>query len=80
MVQQPQNQRPQGLLGNLLGGQGIGGALGFKPDFRDKLAMAIMAGSGDARLTPLVQQRAASMQERKQEAKEQRQLNKDKMR
>ena len=76
MVQQPQNQRPQGLLGNLLGGQGIGGALGFKPDFRDKLAMAIMAGSGDARLTPLVQQRAASMQERKQEAKEQRQLNK----
>lgn len=76
MAQQPQNQRPQGLLGNLLGGQGIGGALGFKPDFSDRLAMAIMAGSGDARLTPLVQQRAASMQGRKEEAKEQRQLNK----
>lgn len=76
MVQQPQNQRPQGLLANLFGGQGIGGALGFSPDFSDRLSMAIMAGSGDARLTPLVQQRAASMQERKEEAKEQRQLNK----
>jgi len=76
MVQQPQNQRPQGLLANLFGGQGIGGALGFSPDFSDRLSMAIMAGTGDARLTPLVQQRAASMQERKEEAKEQRQLNK----
>lgn len=76
MVQQPQNQRPQGLLANLFGGQGIGGALGFSPDFSDRLSMAIMAGTGDERLTPLVQQRAASMQERKEEAKEQRQLNK----
>ena len=76
MVQQPQNQRPQGLLANLFGGQGIGGALGFSPDFSDRLSMAIMAGTGDARLQPLVQQRAASMQERKEEAKEQRQLNK----
>jgi len=74
MAQEP--QKPQGLLGGLLGGQGIGGALGMSDDFRDKLAMAIMAGSGDARLTPLIQQRAARMQERKAEAKEQRQRNK----
>jgi hypothetical protein len=74
MAQEP--QKPQGLLGGLLGGQGIGGALGMSDDFRDKLAMAIMAGSGDARLTPLIQQRAARMQERRGEAKEQRQRNK----
>lgn len=69
-------QKPQGLLGGLLGGQGIGGALGMSDDFRDKLAMAVMAGSGDARLTPLIQQRALSMQERKAEAKLQGQINK----
>ena len=74
MAQEP--QKPQGLLGGLLGGQGIGGALGMSDDFRDKLAMAIMAGSGDPRLTPLIQQRAARMQERRGEAKEQRQRNK----
>jgi len=74
MAQEP--QKPQGLLGGLLGGQGIGGALGMRDDFRDKLAMAIMAGSGDPRLTPLIQQRAARMQERRGEAKEQRQRNK----
>jgi len=74
MAQEP--QQPQGLLGGLLGGQGIGGALGMSDDFRDKLAMTIMAGTGDPRLTPLVQQRAARMQERRVEAKEQRQRNK----
>ena len=76
MAQQPQEQKPQGLLGGLLGGQGIGGALGLSPEFTDKLAMAVMAGTGDARLTPLIQQRAASMKERRGEAKEQRQRNK----
>jgi hypothetical protein len=65
MAQEPQDQKPQGLLGGLLGGQGIGGALGLSPEFSDKLAMAVMAGSGDARLTPLIQQRAQSIQERK---------------
>jgi hypothetical protein len=74
MAQEP--QKPQGLLGGLLGGQGIGGALGMSDDFRDKLAMAIMAGSGDARLTPLIQQRAARMQERKAEAKLEKNINK----
>jgi hypothetical protein len=74
MAQEP--QQPQGLLGGLLGGQGIGGALGMSDDFRDKLAMAVMAGTGDARLQPLIAQRAASLQERRDEAKEQRQRNK----
>ena len=63
MAQEP--QKPQGLLGGLLGGQGIGGALGLSPEFSDKLAMAVMAGSGDARLQPLIAQRALSMQERR---------------
>ena len=74
MAQEP--QKPQGLLGGLLGGQGIGGALGMSDDFRDKLAMAIMAGSGDPRLTPLIQQRAAGMKERREERKLQKGINK----
>jgi len=60
----------------LLGGQGIGGALGLSEDFRDRLAMGIMAGSDPRQFAPLIEQRAASMQERKAEAKEQRQRNK----
>jgi HPt (histidine-containing phosphotransfer) domain-containing protein len=71
-----QTQQSQGLLGGLLGGQGIGGALGLSEDFRDRLAMGIMAGSDPRQFAPLIQQRAASMQERKAEAKEQRQRNK----
>ena len=74
MNQQP--QQSQGLLGGLLGGQGIGSALGLSEDLADKLAIAVMAGTGDPRLTPLVQQRAASMQERKKEAKRSEQTNK----
>lgn len=74
MAQQP--QQSQGLLGGLLGGQGIGGALGLSPEFTDKLAMAVMAGSGDARLTPLIQQRAESLKERKEERKLQKGINK----
>lgn len=80
MAQQPaqmmQDEKPQGLLGGLLGGQGLGQRLGMSQDFTDKLAMAIMAGTGDARLAPLVEQRAASMQERKDEKKLQGQVNK----
>lgn len=75
MAQEPQKQ-PQGLLGGLLGGQGIGGALGLSDDFRDRLAMGIMAGSDPRQFAPLIQQRAASMKERRAEAKEQRQRNK----
>jgi hypothetical protein len=71
-----QTQKPQGLLGGLLGGQGIGGALGMSDDFRDKLKMAILAGTGDARMDPLIEATQARMQERRDEAKEQRQRNK----
>lgn len=74
MAQEP--QKPQGLLGGLLGGQGIGGALGMSDDFRDKLKMAILAGTGDARMDPLIRATQARMQERRGEAKEQRQRNK----
>lgn len=74
MAQEP--QKPQGLLGGLLGGQGIGERLGLSPEFSDKLAMAVMAGSGDARLAPLIQQRAAGMKERKAEAKLEKGINK----
>jgi hypothetical protein len=71
-----QTQKPQGLLGGLLGGQGIGGALGMSDDFRDKLKMAILAGTGDPRMDPLIRATQAQMQERRGEAKEQRQRNK----
>jgi hypothetical protein len=74
MAQEP--QKPQGLLSGLLGGQGIGGALGLSPEFSDKLAMAVMAGTGDARLTPLIQQRAAGIKERRAEAKLEKGINK----
>jgi hypothetical protein len=74
MAQEP--QKPQGLLGGLLGGQGIGERLGLSPEFSDKLAMAVMAGSGDARLQPLIQQRAAGMKERRAETKELKRRNK----
>lgn len=73
MAQEP--QKPQGLLGGLLGGQGIGGALGLSPEFSDKLAMAVMAGTGDARLQPLIAQRAASMKDRRALAKTTAQAN-----
>ena len=77
MFQEQQNQQqPQGLLGGLLGGQGIGGALGLSEDFRDRLAMGIMAGSDPRQFAPLIQQRAASMQERKEERKLQKGINK----
>ena len=74
MAQEP--QKPQGLLGGLRGGQGIGSALGLSPEFSDKLAMAVMAGTGDARLQPLIAQRAASLEERKEERKLQKGINK----
>lgn len=45
MAQQPTQPNAQGFLGGLLGGQGIGGALGLSDDMRDKLRMGILAGS-----------------------------------
>ena len=74
MAQEP--QQPQGLLGGLLGGQGIGGALGMSDDFRDKLKMAILAGTGDARMDPLIRATAARMEERRGEAKLEKGINK----
>jgi len=75
--QQPQQpQQPQGLLGGLLGGQGIGGALGLSDDLRDRLAMGIMAGSDPRQFAPLIQQRAAGMKERKEERRLQKGINK----
>jgi len=63
------------LLGGLLGGQGIGERLGLSPEFSDKLAMAVMAGTGDARLQPLIAQRAASLQERRDKRETQTKAN-----
>ena len=76
MQQAQQPQERQGLLAGLLGGQGLGERLGMSQDFADKLAMAVMAGTGDARMQPLIAQRAAGLQERKAEAKETRLRNK----
>ena len=73
-VEQPQER--QGLLAGLLGGQGLGERLGMSQDFADKLAMAVMAGTGDARMQPLIAQRAAGLQERKAEAKLEKGINK----
>jgi len=73
MAQEP--QQPQGLLGGLLGGQGIGERLGLSPEFSDKLAMAVMAGTGDPSLRPLIVDRAASLQERRDKREAQTKAN-----
>jgi hypothetical protein len=73
MAQEP--QKPQGLLGGLLGGQGIGERLGLSPEFSDKLAMAVMAGTGDPSLRPLIVDRAASLQERRDKREAQTKAN-----
>jgi hypothetical protein len=73
--QQPQ-QQPQGLLGGILGGQGIGGALGLSDDFRDRLKMGILLGSDPQRFAPMVAGIQARGKERRAETKEQRQRNK----
>lgn len=75
-----QTQKPQGLLGGLLGGGSISGSilgkLGMDEDQADRFRMAILAGTGDPSMAPLIQATQARMQERKSEAKEQRQRNK----
>ena len=45
MQNKPAQSNAQSYLGGLLGGQGIGGALGLSDDMRDKLRMGILAGS-----------------------------------
>lgn len=77
---QPQ-QRSGGLLGNLLGNRGsisggILGGLGMDEDQADRFRMAILAGTGDARMAPLIQATQARMQERKAKAATQGQINK----
>jgi len=55
MADQPtQPQQSQGLLSGILGGQGIGGALGLSDDFRDRLKMGILLGSDPQRFAPMV--------------------------
>lgn len=63
-------QRSGGLLSGLLGGRGsisggILGGLGMDEDQADRFRMAILAGTGDARMAPLIQATQARMQERK---------------
>lgn len=66
MADQPtQPQQSQGLLGGLLGGQGIGGALGLSDDFRDRLKMGLLLGSDPQRFAPMVQAIQARGQERR---------------
>jgi len=77
MADQPtQPQQSQGLLGGILGGQGIGGALGLSDDFRDRLKMGLLLGSDPRAFAPMVAGIQARGKERRAEAKEQRQRNK----
>ena len=64
-TQPTQPQQSQGLLGGLLGGQGIGGALGLSEDFRDRLKMGILLGSDPQRFAPMVSAIEARGQERR---------------
>lgn len=73
--QQPQ-QQSQGLLGGILGGQGIGGALGLSDDFRDRLKMGILLGSDPRAFAPMVAGIQARGKERRAEAKAQKDTNK----
>jgi hypothetical protein len=70
-INQPQpQQRSGGLLSGILGNRGsisggILGALGMDEDQADRFRMAILAGTGDARMAPLIQATQARMQERR---------------
>jgi hypothetical protein len=75
-AQMAQQQQPQGLLSGLLGGQGIGGALGLSDDFRDKLKMGILLGSDPRAFAPMVEGIQARGKERRAEAKELKSRNK----
>jgi len=60
----------------ILGGQGIGGALGLSDDMRDRLKMGLLLGSDPRAFAPMVAGIQARGKERRAEAKEQRQRNK----
>lgn len=70
-----QPQQPQGLLSGLLGGQGIGGALGMSDDFRDRLKMGLLLGSDPQRFAPLVAGMQAQAKERRAMARTTAQAN-----
>lgn len=69
MFQEQQPQQSQGLLGGLLGGQGIGGALGLSDDFRDRLKMGLLLGSDPRAFAPMVSGIQQAAKERRAEAK-----------
>jgi hypothetical protein len=69
---QPAGQPRQGLLG----GQGIGSALGMSEDFRDKLKIAILSGSDPRGFAGQISSIQEGMQGRKAEAKDSEKRNK----
>ena len=71
MAQQPTQPNAQGFLGGLLGGQGIGGALGLSDDMRDKLRMGILAGSDPRAFAQQIQAAQQSITARRQERQKQ---------
>ena len=76
MADQPtQSQQSQGLLGGLLGGQGIGGALGLSDDFRDRLKMGLLLGSDPQRFAPMVAGMQQAAKERRAMARTTAQAN-----
>ncbi len=74
---QPQQSRqePQGLLGDLLGGQGVGGALGLSDDFRDRLKMGLLLGSDPRAFAPMVSGMQQAAKERRAMARTTAQAN-----
>lgn len=70
-AQAAQQQQSQGLLG----GQGIGGALGLSDDFADKLKMGLLLGSDPRAFAPMVQAIQARGQERRAQNKAQQSAN-----
>ena len=71
MAQQPTQANAQGFLGGLLGGQGIGGALGLSDDMRDKLRMGILAGSDPRAFAQQIQAAQQSITARRQDRQKQ---------
>jgi len=75
-AQMAQPQQSQGLLGGLLGGQGIGGALGLSDDFRDRLKMGLLLGSDPRAFAPMVAAAQQRIETRAEERKTQKGINK----
>ena len=71
MQNKPAQSNAQGFLGGLLGGQGIGGALGLSDDMRDKLRMGILAGSDPRAFAQQIQAAQQSITARRQERQKQ---------